>query len=77
MSFIYNYFFGETTEEVIQDDKTIVLRNELLKEIKTFDKSLLKIYTPPPKKKKRLFKFFKKKKTGVKKPHQVHLPDVA
>ena len=75
MSFIYNYFFGETIEEVIPDDKTIVLRNELLKEILQFNTSLLKTYTPPPKKKKKLFKFFKKK---VKKhPHQVHLPDVA
>jgi hypothetical protein len=70
MSIVYTYFFGETTEEIKADKNTLDNKYNLLKEITTFDKSLLKSYKPPVKKKK-LYKFKKKK---VKKPYQIPLP---
>jgi hypothetical protein len=69
MSFIYNYIFGETKEEVVADKKTLDSRCNLLKEIHHFNKSLLKSYSPQ-KKKKKLYKFKKK----VKKPCQIPVP---
>lgn len=75
MSFIYNYFFGETTQEVIIPSKeTLHSRYKLLLEIHNFDKSLLKTYKSPIKKKK-LYKFKKQvKKAPLKKPHEIPLP---
>ena len=72
MSIVYTYFFGECKTEIEADKNTLDNKYHLLKEITTFDKSLLKTYKPPIKKKK-LYKF-KKKVKKVKKPYEIPLP---
>ena len=63
MSYFYNYWFGETDVEIIVSDKDKQNKYQVLKEIKSFDKSiLLPTYKPIVEVKPKITKFKRKKR---------------
>ena len=63
MSYFYNYWFGESENEIDIPDSYKQNKFQVLKEIKLFDKSiLLPTYTPLVEIKPKIFKYKKTKR---------------
>jgi len=68
MSYFYNYWFGETDKEIIVSDKDKQNKYQVLKEIKSFDKSiLLPTYKPVIEVKQKITKYKKTKRVKARK----------